>query len=545
MLHINDLPTTVLAQILYHVAVTPADRLNEWKEKLPLLAVCRAWVKLAEVFVFDHVFVEVSEACTSHDYSIDESIHSTHMSWTSNAELIFSRDCILKAKRITIEMSGGVTLDHLQHIVLGILKLDHMDWLRINTLSITFPSLSCGHFAEPDDIDEQTIAGVAQNMQYFGQNMRGIAELNLSCPISRSTEYFVYANLVSLYGGQLQVLRAGATIPLDFSHFLRKIVVLELYLDSSADRVLPSICGETLKVLKLDSVPRNFAWHHFRYDIFTRPIVFSQLTVLHLFFDYSVEEATEDEVQSKTISGAHSCDQLVFPALTQLAIQNCTPDCDLLYADLPFAELESVRLTGSFDDIANCCRLKFTWVRDLYIDIYASRPEEVAKVCNIINHFFTNICIGRTAALELNFELLNLDLEQIRWANLTMLGMGSINYATLCKVIARLPNLTELQAYCFEFGTATVESLAEDESLYICADPLLTWGKKLASVMIIALDENCPFAVSACGIKAFILNTGALKELSVPESLEPIIGAFIDEYKDRYPHLADVITYEI
>ncbi|KAJ2101447.1 hypothetical protein IW146_009327, partial [Coemansia sp. RSA 922] len=171
MLHINDLPTTVLAQILYHVAVTPADRLNEWKEKLPLLAVCRAWVKLAEVFVFDHVFVEVSEACTSHDYSIDESIHSTHMSWTSNAELIFSRDCILKAKRITIEMSGGVTLDHLQHIVLGILKLDHMDWLRINTLSITFPSLSCGHFAEPDDIDEQTIADVAQTMQYFGQNM--------------------------------------------------------------------------------------------------------------------------------------------------------------------------------------------------------------------------------------------------------------------------------------------------------------------------------------------------------------------------------------
>ncbi|KAJ2877346.1 hypothetical protein H4R27_006251, partial [Coemansia aciculifera] len=51
------------------------------------------------------------------------------------------------------------------------------------------------------------------------------------------------------------------------------IKVLDLNLDSSAFRVLPSICGETLKALKLGIVPLNFAWHYFRYDdLFDRPI---------------------------------------------------------------------------------------------------------------------------------------------------------------------------------------------------------------------------------------------------------------------------------
>ncbi|KAJ2751494.1 hypothetical protein GGI19_004445 [Coemansia pectinata] len=540
MPHINDLPATIIAHILYKAALTPAKRLSEWKEKLPLLAVCREWVKLAEFFVFDRIFVEVSEACTSFDTPIDESTHSAHVSWTSNAELIISRNCILKAKRLTIEMSSHTTLDHLKHIVLGILQLDHVDWLRINTLSITYPSLSCIHYAEPIDINEQTIADVARVMQYFGRNMRGIAELNLNNPAAKSTEDQVYTNLVSIYGGQLQVLRAWAPVPLVFSHFLRQIAVLELYLDSSAARVLPSVCGETLKVLKLDGVPRNFAWHHFRYDMFVRPIVFRRLTILHLSYNYSLKETTEDEIQSKTASGAHNCDQLVFPALTQLVIQKCTPDCDLLYADLPFAELETVRLVGSFDEISHCCRLKLTWVRDLHVEINLSRSEEATKVYAVTNHFFTNICIGRTAILEFNFQRFTLDPEHIRWVNLTMLGVISVNYVTICKVIARLPNLINFETNRLEFGTATVESLAADESLFISADPLLAWGEKLASIMITEFDVDCPLAVSACGIQALILNTGALTELSVPESLESLLNAFTIGYKDSSPHLANI-----
>ncbi|KAJ2411245.1 hypothetical protein GGI10_004359, partial [Coemansia sp. RSA 2530] len=305
MSHINSLPLSVLAQILYEAALPPASRLHEWKEKLPLLAVCSAWTKLAETFVPNRVFVEVSETCTFKCGPIGKftpDAHSTHMAWTSNAELVISRSCMLNAKRVSIEVPLGIICDNLRHIVFGILKLDHVDWPGIDTLSVTYPRLFCEHSIDSVVIDEQTIGEVARTMQYFRQSMHSIAELNLKGPTYGNTRDLIYANLASIYGGQLQVLRAGAPVTLGVSCFQR-IGVLELSLSHTAARIIPSVCGETLKVLKLYDVPHNFAWYHFRYDIYTRPIVFRRLTILHLSYNYDDNPATAAEIQSKAASG--------------------------------------------------------------------------------------------------------------------------------------------------------------------------------------------------------------------------------------------------
>ncbi|KAJ2411277.1 hypothetical protein GGI10_004345, partial [Coemansia sp. RSA 2530] len=180
MSHIYNLPSSVLAQILFKAALPLAGNLHEWKERLPLLAVCKAWTKLAETFVLNQVIVEVSDACTCYDTLTETHAHSSHIAWTSNAELIISRKCMIIAKRLTIELPPGITYDHLQRIVLGVLKLDRVDWLSINTLSFTYPSLFCGHDMEPDAIDEQMLADIERTMRYFGQNMRRIVELNLT-----------------------------------------------------------------------------------------------------------------------------------------------------------------------------------------------------------------------------------------------------------------------------------------------------------------------------------------------------------------------------
>ncbi|KAJ2768289.1 hypothetical protein GGI18_005620, partial [Coemansia linderi] len=283
----------VLARILYEAALPPVGKLHEWKKKLSLLAVCQAWTRLAETFVLNHVFVEVSEACTCYDISSDISTHSTHVAWTSNAELIISRNCMLNTKRLTIELPEGATLDHLRHIVLGVLHLDRVDWPHVNTLSITYPSWSCGHDIKPASMDEQAVADVKRTMQYFGQNMRGIVELNLTGPIYENVEELAYVNLASIYGGRLQIFRSTAPVALDISHFSRKIAVLELSLDPTATRAIPTVCSEALKVLRLYNIPHNFAWHYFRYDFYSMPIVFRRLTVLHLRYDLRYDPATE------------------------------------------------------------------------------------------------------------------------------------------------------------------------------------------------------------------------------------------------------------
>ncbi|KAJ2740636.1 hypothetical protein GGI20_005702, partial [Coemansia sp. BCRC 34301] len=136
MPHINDLPTIVLRQILCHVAATPADTLRLWKSKLPLLAVSRAWTKLAQPFVLNHVYVEAFGACANSGPFAGAPSNDMCIGWISNAELLISRHCVLMARRLTIEIAYGNTLSHLEHVALDILKLDCVDWMHINLLTV-------------------------------------------------------------------------------------------------------------------------------------------------------------------------------------------------------------------------------------------------------------------------------------------------------------------------------------------------------------------------------------------------------------------------
>ncbi|KAJ2754502.1 hypothetical protein GGI19_002350 [Coemansia pectinata] len=541
MAHINDLPADVLAQIMFKAAATPANRLSQWKAKLPLLAVCRAWTKQAICAVFDQVYIELFDACPHCDLPMAALAYNNNLTLTSNVGLLISRNCTLVARRLKIELADRATTDHLLYIVVIILKLHYVDWMYINTLTITGPRWVCKHTFDLNHIEETSSVEVGLAVQFFATNMRNLVEFNLTYPnIGFVGEHF-YATLVSAYGGQLQVLRALSPNSFPISIFSRNVRVLELTLDSLETRVLPSICGETLKVLKLEKVPRNFAWHYFRYDdLFDQPIAFRQLTVLQLDFKHEEKAHTEDDVRNKIASGAYNCDQLSFPALKQLSIQNCTPDCDLLYADLPFPKLKKVDLSGSISSIRHCSRLKLTWVRDLSVVIFSAKSDDTAELYRVTNRFFTDICIGRTASLRIYADWFILDPELMRWVNLTKLDIRKVDYATVCKAIGRLPNLCELTVHNLEFSSVATYSFLTDSSLFISPDPMLAWGAKLKLIVIVAFDEDYPLPVCASGIQALILHAGALSRLEVSRLAIQHVAAFIDIYKDRYPHLANM-----
>ncbi|KAJ2331504.1 hypothetical protein GGI00_003222, partial [Coemansia sp. RSA 2681] len=224
----------------------------------------------------------------------------------------------------------------------------------------------------------------------------------------------------------------------------------------------------------------------------------------------------------------------------KLEISNCTPDCDLLYADTPFPELEKADLSGTLDEIRHCRRLRLAWVGDLYVYISLFDANDMADFYSVTNHFFSSICIGRTARLDLYGDRDTIDPELVRWANLTNLEMNAVSYETFCKLIARLPNLTGFQASRLDFSTTLADTFSVDESLFRSTDLLLAWGAKLATIKIAELD-SLPTAVSARSIQALILHADALRALAIPESIKPSVAAFIDEYKDRHPHLANIV----
>ncbi|KAJ2057520.1 hypothetical protein GGI17_005591 [Coemansia sp. S146] len=331
MAHINDLPDKVLELVLYYAAATLAKTLYEWKAKLPLVAVCRTWTKLAQGFVFYQVCVELTTPPRARLYfastlPLNPKLHLSHECMlarsprpflTSNAELLRSRECILAARRLTIELADRITPECLQSIALEILQLDHVDWQKINALTITGSSTVHEYYRHILETEEASEADIVRTMQYFAQNLRIVIGLNLAYCSGGSSGDCICFSLVKVYGGQLQIHRVSKYNLFSFINFSRNIKVLELRLDLPAARVLPSICDETLRVLKLYNVPRNFSWHHFRYDVFVRLIPFHQLTLLHLGYlrEDKNQALTEDEIQDKVASGAHNCDQLSFPAL--------------------------------------------------------------------------------------------------------------------------------------------------------------------------------------------------------------------------------------
>ncbi|KAJ1921294.1 hypothetical protein LPJ71_001328, partial [Coemansia sp. S17] len=113
------------------------------------------------------------------------------------------------------------------------------------------------------------------------------------------------------------------------------------------------------------------------------------------------------------------------------------------------------------------------------------KPGDKAEIYNVTNHFFTNICIGRTAYLYIFVDGFILDPDVMRWANLTKLQVDKADYATVCKAIGRLPNLCELTIRYLATG-----SFIEDSFLFTSADPMLAWGAKLAMVKITSLDKD-------------------------------------------------------
>ncbi|KAJ2059522.1 hypothetical protein GGI17_004343 [Coemansia sp. S146] len=445
MTHISDLPNNVLELMLFKAATTPDYRLYKWKYKLPLLAVCRIWTKLVIGAVSNQVYVEFA---TTLRYYLDP-----HLLWTSNADLFISRGCMLMARRLKIEWEEILTPGCLQRIVLDILKLDCVDWQRINSLTFTSPLWTFNRFVEPVSQDERAATDVARTVQYFSQNLRNITELNW---------------------------------------------VLDLTLDLSVTRVLPSICGETLRVLKMEDVPHNFAWHHFCYDTFTRPIVFNRLTILHLGFEGTGTALTGGEMEDKTGLGAHNCDQLSLGKL----------------------------------NISHCSRLKFTRVGNLDVDITSSDLGDTADIYRVTNRFFTDICIGGAASLRIIVDWFILDPEFMRWVNLTALDIGKVDYTTVCKAIGRLPNLSKLTISSLEFGDVATDSFFAYWSLIISADRQLAWGEKLAALVIRNFNKSCPLEVCISGIQALILQLGALKELVVPKAANPLVAAFIDMHQD-------------
>ncbi|KAJ2333980.1 hypothetical protein GGI00_002069, partial [Coemansia sp. RSA 2681] len=104
-------------------------------------------------------------------------------------------------------MVDSATPDHLRHIALDILQLDRVDWMYINTLN--FGKRFSTEFSNEQIIaSEADKAEVARTMQYFGQNVRNIAELNLMHRRIKAMGDEICASFASMYGGQLQILRA-------------------------------------------------------------------------------------------------------------------------------------------------------------------------------------------------------------------------------------------------------------------------------------------------------------------------------------------------
>ncbi|KAJ2812116.1 hypothetical protein GGI24_006722, partial [Coemansia furcata] len=81
-------------------------------------------------------------------------------------------------RRLAIMLGDIITPECLQSIALEILKLDCVDWQYINALVVNGYSGIYRFYDYASDIYKASKSDIARTMQYFGQNMRNVIELD-------------------------------------------------------------------------------------------------------------------------------------------------------------------------------------------------------------------------------------------------------------------------------------------------------------------------------------------------------------------------------
>ncbi|KAJ2711981.1 hypothetical protein H4R19_002990 [Coemansia spiralis] len=404
------------------------------------------------------------------------------------------------------------------------------EWAGVRKLELRLnPWNSLGsELNPPAAVREDEIASVSSALAAL---MPGLREINFDDFQQTPIVKVLFGQLASFYADQLQVLHSSSpfVVPQDLVFARLRYVNITGIFYGSLEGQLPRLDPEVVESLVLKRLTANDMWSMFCADSDGCAITFPRLTNLDL------EYLSRSIMSSEQLSYEHPW-ALQFPAAKRVRISCYDEECPSMENAVFPDRLESM-------DISKCLRMlpvisgqKVHVSRSLALSVEykhdaSNRDIDIANrmLAESHSHNMRKLVIGSKDVIP---------LELITYMGLTHLQLdGETNADDVMGLIRRLPHLVSLHVNCLNMADAQT-----DFSIPECAEhePMAPLDTQIKILNILCVGQVWSPELGVQMIKYLLLRISTLKSVTTIIRPWEQIQAFIDDYVQWYPHLANI-----
>ncbi|KAJ2779738.1 hypothetical protein H4R18_003841 [Coemansia javaensis] len=412
---------------------------DNWKQALPVLAVCRQWRRIGVPLVGRHSYIVYGDrSVLVRNPEAAAAAAAASVRARTNLGLLAATGAY---RQVRTELRlrafyAGEPFDALE-AMLAAARQARGRWDNVTSLNINLsPQPRQPHSAQTaDEHRARRVAIVAQ----FGAVFPAVAELSIDGPYRNEHTAPLYVALARLYSGQLRALSTLPLVPASTMRFTAALTSLEIGAASGPAHRLPRVLAESLEELALYCIPTDYAWTAHDGDCPGR-VTFGRLRRLWAF--YGSWRAVPAEAGAPK---AQPPPVLAFPALQTL---HCTSDegpAPLLgTARLP-AAMRRVVVRGPLETLQCALAARLPGADGLTVSLAHSGRCSMDAVAATVNAIFRGARADTRCELLLDERNIEFRPQDIVCPGLARLRVAApITAAAALAAVRRFPRLESL-----------------------------------------------------------------------------------------------------
>lgn len=448
------LPDLVVIRILQFAECYDSDHLvDNFKNKLEFLHVCRDWRQTALPLVYRQIFI-----ADSNNFTI-----------ASNIDLYTTNKKCKYAKHLDIRLTSTVGKPFLNQFasVLNILNRDDFGWpLNIENRLVGFevnsgtPSEQNILLALDDDLLE-IMHGVVES---FCQDFSSIHSLCIIILEPHGVVSQLADELIEAIGTNLRSLKLFIKPPLNLIKFPDSLENLNYEMSVWSFPPIPQINPTTITKLALSNIPNDFLWQQtFASAVNQKTVELTRLKTLDLKYPPNSVDVNRKWLSilldKQYVTNNYIDDLVDLPSLKYLSIYKLDE-----FKEMPFTinnislQLKGVSLKLYPQAFYEFCNLNIKHVDNLDVELEGSeaRPLWFFKATERLLASDTRIS---QATINLENLYMDIDPKLIKWPGLKELFITKLTGLDLITLLLQNSNLELIVANMFEYPTEQDYSL--------------------------------------------------------------------------------------
>lgn len=283
-------------------------------------------------------------------------------------------------------------------------------------------------------------------LERFACKFPNVSCLRVTMQQSRGTAQQFTGQLLDTFNPRVQDVYLYLEFPMSLGYYSPELKRLYYKFTKNTKYPLPKIRNpQKLECWRMNNTFNNVSWSDL-VDIPAdgSPVVFSNLKTLsfefldNTWFDLRYGRNNYELPTRKT--PIHDI-QLQFPWLTNLTLSKENVQNELLFTPQAISSsLEKVKLKISLEDLVHFRKLPITSIGKLEFYLHMCEITDMKEFYRVTNRLLGEIDnFGRYTGFVLDGRFDRVDIERIRWTNITELKLTFVDASTLVDLLSKLP----------------------------------------------------------------------------------------------------------